>query len=213
MKHWLTLAGRPGRSTTARRENIGTDRMVDENVVQRRDSGSYDRRVTRMTAQRALGIVHLLTEGGVDTWVDGGWGVDALVGAQTREHGDLDLGVVRSDLDRAIELLASVGYAVSDDRYRQVTVQLTHKAGHRIDLHPSTRLPDGGTEQIGFDDKAYYIPPPVAGHIGGEAVRCMPAPTQLRGHEGYDLRPEDHHDIKLLRELIENPTAHTKPRL
>src|SRR5882757_801353 len=115
--------------------------MINKNAVHRTDSDPYDLRVARMTAQRALGILHPLTEGGIDTWVDGGWGVDALVGKQTREHGDLDLGVVRSDLDRAIELLASVGYAVSDDRYRQITVQLTHTAGHRIDLHPSTRLP------------------------------------------------------------------------
>lgn len=170
--------------------------------MQRADSHLYGQRVTRMTAQRALGILHLLTEGGAVTWVDGGWGVDALVGKETREHKDLDLGVLRSDLDRAIELLGSVGYAVTDDRYRQVTVQLTHTAGHRIDLHPSTRLSDGGTEQIGFDDKAYYIPPPVVGHIGDEAVRCMPAPTQLRNHDGYDRRPEDHHDIELLRALI-----------
>jgi len=155
-----------------------------------------------MTAQRALGVLHLLTDAGIDTWVDGGWGVDALVGKQTRSHSDLDLGVVRSDLDRTLELLAEAGYAVSDDRYRQVTVQLTHTAGYRIDLHPSTRLPGGGTEQIGFDDKAYYIPPSVIGHIDGEAVRCMPARTQLRGHEGYDLRPEDHHDIELLRTLV-----------
>ncbi len=155
-----------------------------------------------MTAQRVLGVLHLLTDAGINTWVDGGWGVDALVGKQTRNHKDLDLGVVRSDLDRALELLGEAGYAVSDDRYRQVTVQLTHTAGHRIDLHPSTRLPDGGTEQIGFDDKPYYIPPSVVGHINGEAVRCMSAPRQLQNHEGYDLRPQDHHDIELLQTLI-----------
>lgn len=89
-------------------------------------------------------ILCLLDAAGLDIWVDGGWGVDALEGEQTREHKDLDLGVARTDLDRTIEVLGTMQYAVSDDRYRQVTVRLADADGDRIDLHPSGRLPDGG---------------------------------------------------------------------
>jgi len=154
-----------------------------------------------MTAGDALEVVNLLVAAGVDVWVDGGWGVDALVGRQTREHDDLDLGVARPDLDQALALLVSNGYAVTDDRYRQVTVQLTHRDGRRVDVHPSTPLPDGGTEQIDFDDNTFYIPPPVAGQIDGQPVRCMPLAAQLRAHRGYTLRRQDRHDLELLHAL------------
>jgi lincosamide nucleotidyltransferase A/C/D/E len=154
-----------------------------------------------MTAERALTIWGLLTEAGVDTWVDGGWGVDALVGKQTREHGDLDLGVARPDLSTAIEVLGRVGYIVTDDRFEEVTVQLTYTDGHRVDLHPSTPLPDGGTEQVDFDGNTFHIPPPVVGHIGGRTVRCMPLSTQLRTHSGYELRQQDLHDLDVLGTL------------
>lgn len=160
-----------------------------------------------MTADRVLKILRLLDAAGLDIWVDGGWGVAALKGEQTREHKDLDLGVARADLDRTIEVLGTMQYAVSDDRFRQVTVQLLDVDGNKIDLHPSDRLPDGGSEQLGFDDVQYYIPPPVQGFIGGEVVRCMPVECQIRNHSGYDLRPQDHHDLAILRSVARLRTA------
>ena len=35
---------------------------------------------------------------GLAFWIDGGWGVDALLGEQTRPHSDLDLAVKLDDL-------------------------------------------------------------------------------------------------------------------
>jgi len=154
-----------------------------------------------MPAERLLELVDLLVGRGLEVWVDGGWGVDALVGQQTRLHGDLDLGVVRPHLDEVVEALGGVGYVVTDARYVEVTVQLTHPEGHRVDLHPSTPVTGGGTEQTDFDGNTYYIPPAVAGRIADREVLCMPLSTQLRTHQGYELRPQDHHDLELLRGL------------
>ncbi|WP_134121544.1 nucleotidyltransferase domain-containing protein [Kribbella kalugense] len=152
-----------------------------------------------MTAERVHGLLDALA--GVDVWVDGGWGVDALVGRQTRAHGDLDLGVVRPQLDRAVEVLGGLGYELTDARYVEVTVQLTHaEEGHRVDLHPSTPVL-GGTEQLDFDGKTYLIPPAVEGWIGGRQVRCMPVSAQRRSHQGYEFRRQDLHDMRLLDEL------------
>ncbi len=159
-------------------------------------------RMTVMTVERALDLLDLLAAAHLDVWVDGGWGVDALVGRQTREHGDLDLGVARPQVDEVIAILATAGYAVTDARYIEVTVQLTHtEEGHRVDLHPSTPLPDGGTEQLDFDGNAHYLPPPAVGRIAGREVRCMPLTTQFNTHTGYTLRPKDHHDLELLHSL------------
>lgn len=30
---------------------------------------------------------------GIELWIDGGWGVDALLGEQTRPHKDLDIAI------------------------------------------------------------------------------------------------------------------------
>ena len=161
--------------------------------------------MTEMTAERALDLLDVLGHAGLEVWVDGGWGVDALVGRQTRTHGDLDLGVVRPHLDAAVDVLGGFGYEVTDARYVLVTVQLTHgDEGHRVDLHPSTPLPGGGTEQLDFDGNSHYIPPPTEGRIAGRLVRCMPLAKQLDSHRGYELRPEDDHDLRLLHELSSN---------
>lgn len=154
-----------------------------------------------MTPERVLELLAAL--GSLEVWVDGGWGVDALVGRQTRTHGDLDLGVVRPQLDQAVQVLEGLGYDVTDARYVQVTVRLAHATeGHRVDLHPSTPIDGGGTEQLDFDGNTYLIPPPVEGRIGGQSVRCMPVGAQLRSHQGYQLRSVDLHDMRLLEELV-----------
>jgi hypothetical protein len=35
---------------------------------------------------------------GVEIWIDGGWGVDALLGEQTRPHKDLDIAIQQRDV-------------------------------------------------------------------------------------------------------------------
>jgi lincosamide nucleotidyltransferase A/C/D/E len=44
-----------------------------------------------VNAADVVEIVGWLRAAGVDAWLDGGWGVDALVGEETRDHKDLDL--------------------------------------------------------------------------------------------------------------------------
>ena len=44
-----------------------------------------------MHLRDAAELLRTLAAHGVDVAVGGGWGVDALVGEQTREHSDLDL--------------------------------------------------------------------------------------------------------------------------
>lgn len=52
-----------------------------------------DRRATSVADVHR--VLDLLSDADVETWVSGGWGVDALVGRQTRTHRDLDLLVPR----------------------------------------------------------------------------------------------------------------------
>jgi lincosamide nucleotidyltransferase A/C/D/E len=52
-----------------------------------------DHGLVGMELGEVLGVLADLTEAGCSVWVAGGWGVDALVGRQTRSHRDLDLAL------------------------------------------------------------------------------------------------------------------------
>ncbi len=46
-----------------------------------------------MPAEHVVEVYDLLASRGIGVWIDGGWGVDALLERQTREHGDLDIAI------------------------------------------------------------------------------------------------------------------------
>ena len=79
-----------------------------------------DERMTAemMDAQSVLSVVATLERARVCIWLDGGWGVDALVGEQTRDHDDLDCVIALSDAPFARDALAGLGFAVSLDELR-----------------------------------------------------------------------------------------------
>ena len=66
--------------------------------------------IGRVRAADVLEIVDALESAGVKMWVAGGWGVDALLGEQTRKHPDLDLVLDISDEGRAEAALRELGF-------------------------------------------------------------------------------------------------------
>ncbi len=58
-----------------------------------------------MTAADVIDLYAQLGDLGIQVWIDGGWGVDALLGEQTRPHGDLDIVIQQEDVPRLRELL------------------------------------------------------------------------------------------------------------
>lgn len=65
---------------------------------------------TLMTAQDVVAILRLFEQNGIADIVDGGWGVEALLGKQTRPHNDLDIALSHNDVPKARELLVARGY-------------------------------------------------------------------------------------------------------
>ena len=59
-----------------------------------------------MDADEVLRVLDALNAAGVRAGITGGWGIDALLRWQTREHGDIDLGVPADAVDAAIEAIA-----------------------------------------------------------------------------------------------------------
>src|SRR3982751_249063 len=63
-----------------------------------------------------LCVLDLADRAGARLWIDGGWGVDALLGGQTREHGDLDIAVEARHLSAFLTALSGCGFiAVGED--------------------------------------------------------------------------------------------------
>ena len=135
--------------------------------------------------------------------IAGGWGIDALVGHPTREHRDLDVLVPDSFVARLVDALVDASFSITTDSL-PVRVELTDaRADRHIDIHPAFDDGRQGWWQHGFDGQRFESPLETLtdGSLGGRSVRCFTAAKQLELHLGYPHRPEDVHDIAVLRRL------------
>jgi lincosamide nucleotidyltransferase A/C/D/E len=149
-----------------------------------------------------------LDAAGCRIWVAGGWGVDALVGYQSRAHRDLDLAVDAEDMSAALLVLERRGYCVETD-WRPVRVELVCVDVGRVDLHPVVFEENGRGRQGDFDGAHFDYPQAAfdVGTLDGLRVRCLAPAQQLSLHSGYELRPVDLHDLRLLHALTAGPDA------
>lgn len=120
--------------------------------------------------------------------IEGGWGVDALLGEQTRQHRDLDLGVRLEDVDSICTVLAEFE---RDDSEWPSSVILEDPAGRRVDAHPLTFDEAGEGWQANRSGEPYRWPREhldARGLIGDREVRCITPELQLRWHrhDGFD---------------------------
>jgi len=149
-----------------------------------------------------VSVLDALAAAGVDAWVDGGWGVDALLGEQTRDHADLDLVVALGAVDAVQQALAPLGYEMTQDE-RPTRVVLAAPDGRQIDLHTVAFDADGGGVQRLPGGRSYRYPPEGfagRGTIAGRPVPCLTPAVQIECHLGYELTETDRHDMRLLAE-------------
>jgi len=59
-------------------------------------------------------IYERLLTNGIQVWLTGGWGIDALLGGQTRPHKDIDVIMLLDDVVRMGELLNCDGYGLKE---------------------------------------------------------------------------------------------------
>jgi lincosamide nucleotidyltransferase A/C/D/E len=155
-----------------------------------------------MTASDVLEVLGCLEAAGLRVWVDGGWGVDALVGETTREHADLDLVVLAPELAAVRSLLAEAGYRAVLRNWLPTSIALADGQGREVDLHPVTPTGDGGGDQPQLGGGSFHYRPPASGAIGGRRVACVDAATQVRCHLGYPPTAKDRHDLRQLHERL-----------
>jgi lincosamide nucleotidyltransferase A/C/D/E len=157
-----------------------------------------------MTSEDVLSVVALLQKARVEVWIGGGWGIDALIGEQTREHRDLDL-MHRQDQEAALmATLAGTGFVESLD-WRPVRFVVTDPDGREIDLHPLVFVEDGSAVQASPEPERPFIYPSscfATGVISGTTVPCLSAEQQVYFHQGYEPSDRDRHDMDQLRRVF-----------
>ena len=159
---------------------------------------------TNMTERDALNVIDVLTNGGAEIWIAGGWAVDAVVGETTRPHRDLDLAIRSEHLETAIAGLGQLGYARTLDLL-PVRLVMEAPGGRCVDLHPVTFDAAGFGRQVGDEGRVYEYPTEGfgTGRIGGRTVPCLTADQLVRFHLGYEPLDHDRHEMALLRERLQ----------
>jgi len=140
-------------------------------------------------------------------WIDGGWGVDALVGEWTRDHSDLDLALDRRDLEQIAAMLADRGffYDATIEPGLPARLVVLDSNGHQIDIHPLVFDAEGnGWQQLSESGRAWGRYPAehmkARGVIADTPVRCLSPELQARFRLGYEWSERDEHDMRLLAE-------------
>ena len=164
-----------------------------------------------MDTQTLLAVIGLFEAEGIDVWLDGGWGVDALLGHQTREHDDLDLVVELDRASRVIELLDARGYSLVTGAPPKSFVMVDAR-GCQVDIHPvAFNAEGGGVYQM--EDGTEWVYPSEGftgrGSVDDRRVRCLSPEVQVLVHAGYELTQKDYRELYLLRERfgVEPPQA------
>jgi lincosamide nucleotidyltransferase A/C/D/E len=152
-----------------------------------------------MTGEDVLWVLDLLEQAGVRCWVDGGWGIDALLGEQTRDHDDLDIALEWQDLGRFEAAVAGEGFR---ETYRDGPCNpvFADVAGRRIDVHLVDTAVEITDERGGRVYGGRGLPYEVgalggAGEILGRRVACCTAEFQVHSHTGYDFDEQDVRDL------------------
>lgn len=151
-----------------------------------------------MPAGEVVRIVDWLESAGVIYQVNGGWGVDALVGRQTRPHRDLDIFLDAAREDDFLAWLFSRGCRMVED-WRPVRSEVVCHRG-RVDVHPMMIDEAGDGFQKGLSGETYVhaARDRVCGWIGGRPVIVASAARSRELRMGYPARDVDRHDLDQL---------------
>ena len=163
--------------------------------------GPADGASPRMAAADVLFLRDRFRREGIPFWVDGGWGVDALLGRQTRPHADLDVVLLRHDRERFVATLAGLGYRpVKLAEARPHNFVMGDGAGREVDLHVVWFDAAGRGRYDADPEGEHYPAGSLAGHgaIAGQPVRCVAPAAMVAFHTGYPLQPKDLADVAAL---------------
>lgn len=146
-------------------------------------------------------ILKLAADEKIKVFLDGGWGVDALVGYETRAHNDIDIFVEKSNYHRFIVLIKNNGFYEVKMEYTTMSHTVWEdEKGRIIDLHCFEYAENGEIVYEGehFSSETFSG----KGSIDGTEVSCIEPHSQVMFHLGYEFDENDMHDVKILCETF-----------
>jgi lincosamide nucleotidyltransferase A/C/D/E len=157
-----------------------------------------------MTAANVIEFLAKMETLGIQIWIIGGWGVDALLGEQTRPHDDLDIVIQWKDVERACEYLEGRSFRnVPRPDTSTWNFVLGDSLGHEIDFHVIV-FDEEGNGIYGPTERGVIYPPAGSlwddGSIMGHRVRCISPEQMVKDHIGYKVRERDFQDVSALCE-------------
>jgi lincosamide nucleotidyltransferase A/C/D/E len=149
-----------------------------------------------MSGDAVVELMQLFDQNGIEVFVDGGWGVDALLGEQTRSHLDLDIALEHKDVPNLRALLETRGYRdVPRDDTRDCNFVMGDEQGHEVDFHSYT-FDAHGKRVFGIDYPLDSLTG--TGSIQGYPVKCISPEWMVKFHSGYELDENDYRDVSAL---------------
>jgi lincosamide nucleotidyltransferase A/C/D/E len=174
-------------------------------------------RLINTPASQVLAVLDGLAAEGIQGWLAGGWGVDALLGRQTRPHNDIDL-VIGADqppfktdelpFKQIDQALGREGFWFAGT-FHHPGIPIPwchtwrHRAGAKVEVLPVQ------LDKPPFAADGSAGPPLTEGSIDGQPVPCLSAGLQLLLHAGYPQREIDNQDVALLRAYLDLPEGMT----
>lgn len=151
-----------------------------------------------MSGEAVVELMRLCEQNGIEVFVEGGWGVDALLGRQTRPHADLDIALQHKDVPKLRALLEARGYKdVPRDDTRDCNFVMGDDRGHEVDFHSYTFDAHG---KLVFGLEYPLASLTGTGSIQGYSVKCISPEWMVKFHSGYELDEDDYHDVLALCE-------------
>jgi len=159
-----------------------------------------------MSAVDVVEVIDALEAAGAEVWVYGGWGIDALLGQQTRPHDDLDIIIRSDDIEATMSVTSNLGFSLMIDELPQGFV-IRDRLDRRIDIHPISFRNDGSAvQEIRGGGEWVFSGPGLlgSGSINGRRIRCLtPEEQAVRatdqpGLAGYEPSEADRRDMRLL---------------
>ncbi len=159
-------------------------------------------RLYRTSASDVRTVGAALERAQIQWWIAGGWGIDLLIGEQTRPHHDLDVWVEAADRgeERATAALENLGYEVTAKRAESgrrfpIRSVLRSPSGRVIDLIMVTLQGEPGYPQLAEADTATGTL-----ELDGErhTFPTASATQQVSAHLGYKPQAHDRQDMHLL---------------
>lgn len=153
--------------------------------------------------ENLIDVLNLLDDLNIKYWVDGGWGVDILIGKQNRDHRDIDIDFDSESEKVLLDALKEKGYKITTD-WSPSRIELHHPELGYLDIHPLIINKDGSARQAAPDGGWYEFEAKwfSTAVFEGRIIPCISAEAQKLFHSGYELREVDKIDMKNLESLI-----------